>query len=165
MWPEVGEATTYLNSFHHPLPVMDSEPDDGPLLCISFNAAWRSVICGALLQLIARQTWDQSDPDALFLQQERSYKLLKMFGLAEACPVQEDGLLTLTITAGTASVSGDIVFSGVYATTPKVDVSCDNGDLIASWGAVTVFGATLTLTAATPVAVDTVGTISWSTNA
>lgn len=164
LWDEGQARFPPKPSFTQAVPAPSTDPGSGPLICVHFNQEWLPVVLGALLQLCQPPSWAVDDPDALNTVLGRATLLLDMFGQAELCPVTEDGIVTLTITAGNASASTTITFVQTYATAPLVDCSCDNPDLISSWSDVSTTGATLTITAATPVTESTSADVSWSTN-
>jgi len=164
LWADGYAALEPVSSFKCGVADPGTDPTDGPLVCVHFNKEWLPLVLGSLLQLCEPVSWAITDPGTLADVLGRATELLNLFGQAGLCPVQEDGVLALTIPAGDASVSGDIVFSLTYATPPLVDCSGDNPDLIATWGDVTTFGFTLTITAATPVVTATMANVSWSTN-
>lgn len=74
---------------------------------------------------------------------------------------QDAGKATLTILAGQATETVDILFSLPFTAPPVVTISSDNPVLIASAGTVTDSDFIAEITAAEPVLVDTVATVSW----
>lgn len=86
-WPQ--------GSFQTPVPIPESAPGDGPLLCVSINADWMGYLIGAAKQLMIPSTWgDMRDP-LVIAAQTAANDLIAL--LAEAAP------------CGVSSVSGTYV--------------------------------------------------------
>lgn len=73
-----------LGSFRVPVSLLTVDPDADPLVGVCFNASYLPYVAGALKQLLLQATWDTSDPNALWLQQERIMNLIGQF--SEGCP-------------------------------------------------------------------------------
>lgn len=84
MWPDTVDPSP-VPSFARPVAVPGVEPDTGPCVCVSFNAAWLPTVCGALNQLLLPSTWATSDADTLLTTQQQAQRLLQMFGAMNGC--------------------------------------------------------------------------------
>jgi hypothetical protein len=76
-------------------------------------------------------------------------------------PLREAGKTTLTILAGTAAKTVDVLFEVPWTAPPVVTVSCDSQVLIASVASVTDTDMQVSITAAVAVLADTTATVSW----
>src|ERR1035437_7092160 len=72
-------------SFPRPVLPVGVEPDVGPCICVSFNAAYQPYILGALQQLAQDCTWRLGVDDDIAVVQGRVNRLMEMFGVSEGC--------------------------------------------------------------------------------
>ena len=149
-------------SFLERIPDPGTDPETGPFVCVRYNQAWHEAVIGCILQLCQPATWkDMTDVQVLEVL-ERATKLLNLFGFASSCPMKQDGLQAITILSGDAWGSVFVPFLPVFALVPHVDVSCDDGQVIASFSEEAVDGMIVTITAATPVVDPITAFVSWS---
>lgn len=78
MWPNSPFARP-VSSYEAPVGLVLVDPCDNPDLNVSFRHEWLPYILGSLKQLVLQTTWDTSDPDQLWLVQERAMDLLNCF--------------------------------------------------------------------------------------
>jgi len=146
-------------SFNEPTPPPTTPPDVGPFVCAHIPVAWLLVVNGALKQLAIPATWDVVTEAALDVVMHQVDALLGSIANASEC--MEMGSLTLTILAGHSDVSGVVTFPFPFSAVPVVVQSSDSEVLIASSQSISASGFVATLTAATPVLVDTAALFSW----
>jgi hypothetical protein len=146
-------------SFTEPVSIPTPAPEDQPLRCLPVNQTWLHYVLGCLDQLRQPTTWDTTDPTALSAVMHAVDDLITAVATAPRCT--EMGSLSVTISAGAASGTASVTFPVAFGAAPVVVVSCANGDLIASWSAITSSGFTASLTADVPVLVDTTAVLSW----
>src|ERR1035437_9110764 len=84
MWPASPYAVPR-PSFPYPVLPIDAEPDVGPCICVSFNAAYQPYILGALQQLAQNTTWRLGVDDDIAVIQGRINRLMEMFGMSTGC--------------------------------------------------------------------------------
>src|ERR1035437_7941136 len=84
MWSD-SPYTVPRPSFPRPVLPIDVEPDVGPCICVSFNAAYQPYILGALQQLAQDCTWRLGVDDDIAVVQGRINRLMEMFGVSEGC--------------------------------------------------------------------------------
>lgn len=73
------------SSFNHPVPLVGTDPDADPLVCVTFNKSYIPYIVGALQQLLLQSTWSTNDLNAIDLQQMRVFDLIYLFSVAQPC--------------------------------------------------------------------------------
>ena len=74
---------------------------------------------------------------------------------------QQAGSATLTILAGTATITAAIAFTPPFLAPPVITLQCLDSVLIASADTITAAGFQLTITAAVNVDMDTVASVDW----
>lgn len=79
MWPNSPFARP-VSSFERPVALVLVDPCDKPDVAIYVRHEWIPYIVGALKQLVLQTTWDTTDPDALWLVQQRAMTLLSCVG-------------------------------------------------------------------------------------
>lgn len=147
------------SSFNEPVEVPPTDSTVGPFLCAHIPIAWMLPVMGALAQLtmpVAWQVTTEAEVDSIMGQVD-----VFLAGIANSSECQEMGSFSLTILAGAADASATVGFPTAFSATPVVVVSSSSEVLIASASAPTSAGFIATLTAATPVSVDTTATFSW----
>lgn len=146
-------------SFPKPAPVPATDPFTGPFVCAQIPTAYMAVVLGALSQLLQPFAWRVDTDDARNQALDWMDTLIGIIASAVECA--EAGMVSVTITAGTASGTASVTFPTAYSTSPVVVVSSDNGNLIASSESVTADGFTARLTANTEVPADVTANVSW----
>lgn len=76
-----------ISSFNVPVPLIESDPDEGDMISVCFNRDYLPYILGALSQLELQSTWKTDDPEAVRIMQEKISVLEGMFA-SEACATE-----------------------------------------------------------------------------
>lgn len=93
MWPDSAFARP-VSSYERPVALVLVDPCDQPDLTVSFRSEWLPYILGSLKQLVLQTTWKTTDPDQLWLVQQRAMDLLNCFMQATApVPATLGGLI------------------------------------------------------------------------
>jgi hypothetical protein len=98
MFPDSPFATPR-GSFERPVPLVLVDPCDDPSITVKIHRAWVPYVLGALQQLVLQATWDTTDPDALWLVQQRAMKLLSCVVQAFDEPQCDPGCVTYPMDA------------------------------------------------------------------
>ena len=159
MWdPDEDEAHS---SFTAPADDPGTEPDAAPLICISVNASWLSLLAGCAMQLCQPLAWNTTDPVLLADLLSRAQILVNLIGLASACQVIERGVVDVTIPAGYGKGETVVTFPTPYSAAPTVVVGTDNYQLNPSWASVSDTGFTAELSVNVPQRADITAQVSW----
>jgi hypothetical protein len=146
-------------SFEQPITDPGTSPTDAPLVCVHVNVAWQEILAGCALQVCMPATWGDIDDPGTAALVDKAHLLVLAIARADTCP--EAGMVSVTISGGSASGSAAVAFPTAFAAAPVVVVSCDNPDLIASFSAVTAGGFTATITANVVQSASVTANVSW----
>lgn len=88
--------------------------------------------------------------------------LFLLVATAGECVPTEDGKVSITIPAGSATATATVMLTGTYSSPPNILVSSGNFQLTAAFSDVTTTQFTAHLTASVPVIADTTATVTWA---
>lgn len=120
MYPDSGFAHPQ-PSFSAPVPLTGVDIDADPVVYLKVNRTWIPYLAGAIKQLVLQSTWATTDPDALWLQQERVMMIFSNFAQALESPLKvcED------------AIGGGIVLED--AVSSQIRLSPDDNCIIQMW--------------------------------
>ena len=130
-----------------------------PTFCVEIAESWRPYLLGALLQLAQPSTWIAANDTELYDILGRVQDLLGAVGAAGAC--MQSGSRAITIPAGSASATVNVVFPGPFTAPPVLVAGESTGLYIASAVDITAIGCTLAITSSVTLRLDGVSTVSW----
>ncbi|HEV2461068.1 MAG TPA: hypothetical protein VGS80_22175 [Ktedonobacterales bacterium] len=161
LWDDGSALFGAQSSFPQAIPDPGTDPTAGDQVQVQFSAAWLPYVLGSLQQLTQPPTWGMTGSSDSTGVLGRATKLLNLFSEAVVVVPEQEGIATLTILAGTAQAIAVITFSPAFVSPPIVDVSCDDPNVIASWGEVTGDAMTIAATVAVVLTSDLTVEVSW----
>jgi hypothetical protein len=146
-------------SFTQPLTDPGIDPTAAPLMCVHINQTWKPLLAGAALQLLMPASWEYADDTALNTIMDRAVLVLEAIAFADYCP--EYGMVSVTITAGTATATVAVVFPSAFAAAPVVVVSGSSGSVVCSAESISSTGFTARITADVELLASHTETVYW----
>ena len=146
-------------SFVEPVRIPDGLYNTLPTFCVEIAESWRPYLLGALLQLAQPSSWIAANDTELYDILGRVQDLLGAVGAAGAC--MQAGSRAITIPAGSATATVNLVFPGPFTAPPVLVANESTGLYIASALDITATGCTLAITSSVTLRLDGASTVSW----
>lgn len=136
-----------------------TSPLTGPYWCVPVPDAWLVHVFGCMGAIMQPEAWKTASESATLDVLAWVDTLLGIMAGAQLCP--EYGMVSVTISAGSATGTTAVSFPSAFAAAPIVLVSGDSGTVICSAESITDSGFTARITANVVLGASHTETVYW----